>query len=33
MVLEKGWRRSVGPIACNIKYYIESRTKGISYMQ
>ena len=29
----EGWRRSVGPIVCKMKYYIESRSRGISYMK
>jgi len=29
----EGWRRSVGPIVCKMKYYIESRSRGISYIQ
>jgi hypothetical protein len=29
-----GWRRSVGPIMCEMKkYYLESRSRGISYMK
>jgi len=31
--VREGWKRSFGPIACKIKYYIESRRKGISYIQ
>jgi hypothetical protein len=30
----EGWRRSVGQIMSEIKkYYLESRSKGISYMK
>jgi hypothetical protein len=28
----KGWRTSVRPIMGEIKYYLESRSRGISYM-
>ena len=29
---EEGWRRSVGPTMCEMKkYYLESRSRGISY--
>jgi len=27
------WRKSVGPIVCEMKYYVESRMGGISYVQ
>jgi hypothetical protein len=26
----EGWRRSVGPIICEMKYYLESSSRGIS---
>jgi hypothetical protein len=30
----EGWRKSVGPIMGEIKkYYLESRSRGISYMK
>jgi hypothetical protein len=30
----EGWRRSVGPIICEMKkYYLQSRSRGISYMK
>ena len=29
----EGWRRSVGPIVREMKYYVESRRKGMSYTQ
>jgi hypothetical protein len=30
----EGWRRSAGPIMCEMKkYYIESRQRGIWYIQ
>jgi len=30
---EEGWRRSVGLIVWEMRYYIESRRRGISYKQ
>jgi hypothetical protein len=30
----EGWKRSVGPIMCKMEtFYVESRRKGISYIQ
>jgi hypothetical protein len=30
----EGWRRSVGPIMCEMKkYYLELSSRGISYMK
>jgi len=29
----EGWKRSVGPIMWEMKYYLESRSRGISYMK
>jgi hypothetical protein len=28
-----GWSRSVGPFVSEMKYYIESRKRGISYIE